>query len=138
MNVFFYGLFMDENRLAKNGIVPSDVAIGYIDGFRLRIGERATLQPHAGARAYGVMMNVSAEDLARLYAERSVADYVPEIVKVRLLNGSDADASCYNLPGDKVAGFNREYAEALLELATSLGLPEPYLGQIRQAVSAGP
>ena len=133
MNVFFYGLFMDENLLAQKGIAARNAVIGYVEGFRLRIGERATLQRSAGARAYGIMMDVSADDVRALYAESSVADYVPESVIVALMDGNNAEASCYNLPGNKVTGTNRSYAKSLLKVANRLGLPESYLGQIRQA-----
>lgn len=135
MNVFFYGLFMDENLLAEKGIAVSHAVVGYVDGFRLRIGERATLQRCAGARAYGVMMEVSPNEVRELYAESSVADYVPESVTVEFMDGSNAEASCYNLPRAKVSGTNKGYAEALLGVAIQLGLPESYLEQIRQAGS---
>ena len=135
MKVFFYGLFMDKDLLARKGVTARNAAVGFVDGYRLRIGERATLQRRAGARAYGVMMEVSAVELDGLYEEVSVADYVPETVLVELMAGGQSSARCYNLPDDKVTGANERYAEALLKLATQLGLPEPYLGQIRQAAS---
>lgn len=133
MNVFLYGLFMDQKLLAKKGIAARNTIVGYVDGFRLRIGERATLQRCAGARAYGVMMEISSDEVTELYAESSVADYKLESLTVELMDGSSAKASCYNLPCDKVTGTNKSYAEALLEVANQLGLPESYLGQIRQA-----
>ena len=133
MNVFFYGLFMDEDLLAKKGISPSKAEVGFVDGFALRIGERATLMRSADSRSYGVMMNISSDQANELYAENSVADYVPESVTVELLNGSKVEASCYNLPVDKVTGTNKVYAQALLEVANRLGLPESYLVEIRQA-----
>ncbi len=133
MNVFFYGLFMDEDLLAKKGISPSNAEVGYVDGFALRIGERATLIRSAGTRSYGVMMNITSDQANKLYAESSVTDYVPESVTVELLNGSKVEASCYNLPVDKVTGTNKVYAQALLEVANRLGFPETYLVEIRQA-----
>ena len=133
MKVFFYGLFMDEGLLAKKGIVPSDAVVGYVDGFSLRIGERATLLRFAGTRAYGVMMEISSVEVKNLYSESSVADYVPEPVTVQLVDGSQVEASCYILPGDKITGTNKGYAEALLDVAKELDLPESYLGEIRQA-----
>jgi len=132
MNVFFYGLFMDEALLAKKGISPTNAEVGYVDGFTLRIGERATLVRSSNARSYGVMMNISPDDAKELYAESSVADYVPESVTVELADGSKAEATCYNLPVDKVTGTNKVYAEALWELADRLGLPEHYLAEIGQ------
>ncbi len=133
MNVFFYGLFMDVSLLAEKGISPGTTEIGYVEGFALRIGERATLVRSAAGRAFGVMTNVSADDAKALYAESSVADYVPESVAVVLIDGSTAVATCYNLPVDKVTGTNKAYAGALWELANRLGLPEQYLAEIRLA-----
>jgi hypothetical protein len=133
MNVFFYGLFMDEALLAKKGISPTNAEVGYVDGFTLRIAERATLVRSDGARSYGVMMIISPDEAKELYAESSVADYVPESVTVALAVGGKVEATCYNLPVDKVTGTNRVYAEALWEVANSLGLPKNYLDEIRQA-----
>ena len=133
MNVFFYGLFMDEALLAKKGISPSSATVGYVDGFALRIGERATLLRSAGARSYGVIMNISPDEAKELYADSSVADYVPEPVTVELSDGSKVEAICYNLSVDKVTGTNKDYAESLMEVAGRLGFPDSYLDQIRQA-----
>jgi hypothetical protein len=133
MNVFFYGLFMDEDLHAKKGISPSKAEIGFVDGFALRIGERATLIRSADTRSYGVMMTISPDEANELYSQSSVADYVPDFVTVELANGNKVEATCYNLPVDKVTGTNRVYAEALWEVANGLGLPEHYLAEIRQA-----
>ena len=133
MNVFFYGLFMDESLLAKKGILPGSSAVGHVDGFALRIGERAALLRSAGARAYGIMMNISDNAAKELYAERSVADYVPEPVTVNLSDGSEVEAICYNLPEEKITGTNKDYAASLLELAARLEFPESYLDEIRKA-----
>ena len=133
MKVFFYGLFMDERWLARKGIEPSEVSIGRVDGYGLRIGERATLVRRPGSHAYGVMMNIAPSEAAELYAEDSVADYVPEPVIVELMDGTRVDATCYNLPGEKVTGANKQYAQSLLDLATRLEFPDSYLDQIRQS-----
>ena len=77
-------------------------------------------------------MNITTDDAARLYSEESVADYVPEPIVVRLEDGTAVEATCYNLPGDKITGTNREYAQMLLDLAIRLGFPDAYLDQIRR------
>jgi len=132
--VFFYGLFMDEDLLASKGIGTEEPTIGHVDGYSLRIGERATLISEPNGRAYGVVMKIDPEDAAVLYAEPSVADYVAESVVVSLPGGARVSAECYNLPAEKLVGTNPEYAAALLALATKLGLPDDYLGKIRSAV----
>ena len=124
---------MDERWLARKGIEPSEVSIGRVDGYGLRIGERATLVRRPGSHAYGVMMNIAPSEAAELYAEDSVADYVPEPVIVELMDGTRVDATCYNLPGEKVTGANKQYAQSLLDLATRLEFPDSYLDQIRQS-----
>jgi Gamma-glutamyl cyclotransferase, AIG2-like len=132
--VFFYGLFMDESLLASKGVRPIDSTVGYVDGYSLRIGKRATLLPEANGRAYGVLMKIAPEDVVALYSEQSVADYVAEPVVVTLPGDIQVSAVCYNLPAARLAGTNPEYAAALLTLAAKLGLPDGYLRQIRNAV----
>jgi len=133
MRVFFYGLFMDEGLLEGQGISPAEVSPAFVDGFGLRIGERATLVRHPDYRAYGVLMDITPDEANTLYAEESVVDYEPEPVIVTLIDGTQVEAICYNLPEDKIAGFNPAYAKALLDLATRLEIPAVYLNQIRQA-----
>lgn len=131
--VFFYGLFMDESLLASKGIRPLESTMGYVDGFDLHIGQRATLLPEENSRAYGVLMKIDAEAVAALYSEDSVADYVAEPVVVELPGNNRVSAVCYNLPASRLAGANPEYAAALLKLATRLGLPGSYLRHIQNA-----
>jgi hypothetical protein len=135
MRVFFYGLFMDVGLLSRRGIEPSEFEIGFVDGYGLRIGKRATLVRCPESRAYGALMDIAASEAAALYAEESVADYVPEAVIVELTDGTRVEASCYNLSGDDVTKVDSEYADSLLELATRLGLPGSYLDQIRRATT---
>ncbi len=133
--VFFYGLFMDESLLAARGITPSTASVGFVEGYALRIGTRATLVPDERGRAYGVLMTIRAEDLRALYSEQSVSDYVPEPVSVVLHDGSVRSATCYNLPVSELGGTNAQYADSLLMLAGRLGLPEEYLQEIREQAS---
>ncbi len=134
--VFFYGLFMDESLLASKGVRPAESAIGFVDGFGLHIGKRATLVPEASSRTYGVLMRITSEDAAVLYSEPSVADYIAEPVVVNLPGDIQVSAVCYNLPTARLSGTNPEYAAALLALATNLGLPGTYLAHIRKFVAA--
>lgn len=127
---------MDESLLASKGIRPTESTIGYVDGFSLHIGERATLLPAANSRAYGVLMKITSEEVAALYSEQSVADYIAEPVVVNFPGDSRVSAVCYNLPAARLTGTNPKYAAALLTLATKLGLPDSYLKCIQKAVAA--
>ena len=123
---------MDEGLLKAKGIKPAEVSVGFVDGYSLRIGQRATLVRLPGGRAYGAIMDIASAEAKELYAEDSVADYLPEPVTVELMDGTRVDATCYNLPGDKVTGTNKHYADSLLHVATRLGFPDSYLDQIRR------
>ncbi len=133
MRVFFYGLFMDERLLATKGINPTNISVGFVNGYGLHIGERATLVRRPNGRAYGAMMDIAPNEATELYAEDSVADYLPERLTVELMDGTQVEATCYNLPSAKVTGTNKDYAESLLKVANRLGLPDSYIDQIRQA-----
>lgn len=132
--VFFYGLFMDESLLGSKGVRSSYTATGYVDGYRLRIGQRATLEARVGSRAHGLLMKIERDDLATLYSEDSVADYVAEKVTVELEGGAKESAVCYLLPPGRLEGTNTAYAESLLLLATRLGLPGDYVAEIQKQV----
>lgn len=123
---------MDESLLSAKGITPSTRAIGYVENFRLRIGERATLLPEPDGRAYGVFMTIAEREAQALYSEPSVVDYTSESVNVTLTNGAIEQALCYNLPASKLAGTNATYAESLHALAGRLGFPQDYLDHIRE------
>lgn len=45
LDVFFYGLFMDADLFEAKGLRPRDPRRARIEGYGLRIGERATLVP---------------------------------------------------------------------------------------------
>jgi hypothetical protein len=129
--IFFYGLFMDESLLVSKGLRPSGAAIGCVEGYGIRIGNRATLVPEPGNSAHGVLMMLPAEDVDALYSDASVADYIAEPVSVVLSDGSVAPVTCYNLPANRLEGMNPDYATSLLSLARRLGLPDEYVEQIR-------
>jgi hypothetical protein len=130
--IFFYGLFMDRSLLVDQGLQPDDLGPAVLPDFRLHIGDRATLLPSPGSRAFGVVMRLSEEDATALYAEPSVAAYRPERVRVRLLaDDRPVGADCYNLPpAVGAAGANPSYARKLAELVGSLGFDPAYVDEI--------
>ena len=132
MEVFFYGLFMDEGILSKKSIEPANPRPGYLDDYALKIGNRASLIPSQGERSYGIVMTVDEKAIKNLYAEASVADYIPEDVNVIIDSGDSVRAVCYNLPARSMTGTNESYAQSLHELASELAFPSDYLAKIRK------
>ena len=132
VDVFFYGLFMDEELLRAKGLAPGEPELATVNGFALRIGRRAALVPEPSARVHGVVMSLTPEELEQLYADPAVAEYKPKAVLAHLAGGGFVAALCYNLadppPPDEA---NAEYAEKLRRTAAKVGLPADYVASLK-------
>jgi hypothetical protein len=131
IDAFFYGLFMDREVLREGGVAPVNPRRAYVDDFALRIGQRATLVPSAGARAYGVLFALTHAELDRLYRAPGLEQYRPEAVLARPLEGAPTPALCYNLreaPGPHER--NPEYAARLQQALGKLDFPPEYVASV--------
>ncbi len=130
--IFFYGLFMDRSLLTGKGLHPETIGPAVLTDYRIHIGERATLLASPSSRAYGIVMELADREARALYSEPSVREYLPEPVRVELLDtGEVVDAHCYNLPAEVgVAGANPAYATALSQLVAALQLDPAYVEEI--------
>ena len=131
IDVFFYGLFMDAEVLREAGATPTAPRPARVDDFVLRIGQRATLVPAVGARAYGMLFALTHPELDRLYAAPGLEGYRPEAVLAHTLAGATVPALCYNLrdaplPDER----NPEYAARLQRILEELGFPSEYVASI--------
>jgi hypothetical protein len=128
VEVFLYGLFMDEELLCGKGLEPEGDEIAAIDGFALRIGQRAALVPTPGAKVYGSVFSLTRSELDRLYSESSIQAYKPQAVLAQLASGGVVAALCYNRrqppsPTER----NPEYAVKLRAVSQKVGLPADYI-----------
>ena len=121
---------MDETLLKEKGFHPTKPVLAYVEGYGLRIGERATLVKSPDQRAYGAVMSLSDKELDRLYGEPSVADYLPEDIIVTTFKNEVLKVVVYNLPLEKLAGQNIQYAQQLAKTAIMVGLPKEYAQEI--------
>jgi Gamma-glutamyl cyclotransferase, AIG2-like len=129
--IFFYGLFMDAEVLRSKGLHPSNIRRATVRGFSLRIGQRAALVPDARRHVWGIVMDLSPDEIERLYAEPTVRIYRPEAVTCELDDGTSVPALCYNLPEPPSATEqNPEYTARLKALARRLDLPQAYIDTI--------
>lgn len=132
IDVFFYGLFMDEELLLDKGVSATNVRIASLQGYELRIGNRATLIPVAAGRVFGIIASLTHDDLARLYSDPSVQTYCPEAVLAQLAGGETLAALCFNLIEPPSAEErNPEYATKLRALADRLQFPPDYVASIQ-------
>jgi len=131
-DVFFYGLFMDPDVLRDAGVSPQSVEIAVLDRYELRVGDRAALAPSETSWVYGVVMSLRLHEIAKLYAEESVAAYRPEPVLLTLAGGQRLAALCYNLAEPPPADSgNHEYVAKLRDVARKVGLPADYVAMLR-------
>jgi hypothetical protein len=131
IDVFFYGLFMDEDLLRAKGVMPVDIRPASVSGFQLRIGNRATLVPALSGRVFGRVASLSHVELEQLYSEPGLQAYRPEAVLAQLTNGETLAALCYNLvEPPALAERNPDYASKLRALAERLDFPPEYVASI--------
>ncbi len=129
---FFYGLFMDTGILRAAGVAePANPRRAFVDDFALRIGQRATLVPMAGARAYGMLFALTHSELDLLYAAPGLEAYRAEAIVAQAHGGIPTPALCYNLRDPPLADeWNPGYASRLQEVLASLDFPQEYVASV--------
>lgn len=132
IEIFFYGLFMDDALLREKRVNPVNRRLAAVENFALAIGARATMVPSPGKTVHGVLCSLAHDEVERLYSEDSVSVYRPEAVLVQLAEGTAVPALTFNLPAPPSSEErNPEYAAKLRELAERIGLPPAYVSSIR-------
>jgi Gamma-glutamyl cyclotransferase, AIG2-like len=122
---------MDEELLRGKGLEPEGGEIAAVDGFALRIGQRAALVPTPGAKVYGFVFSLTRSELDRLYSVSSVQAYKPQAVLAQLASGGVVAALCYNVPQPpSPTERNPEYAVKLRAVSQKVGLPAEYIASL--------
>jgi hypothetical protein len=131
-DVFFYGLFMDEDLLRAKGLAPEGREVARVEGYALRIGQRAALVADPRSRVHGIVVSLTLAELEQLYSEPSVQAYRPQAVLTELASGGTIAALCYNLPEPPSADErNPKYAAKLRAVAEKVGLPKDYISTLQ-------
>ena len=127
--VFFYGAFMSPSVLMEHGVTPGRIVAAKLNGFELCIRPRGNLARSERSCVYGVIAEVTHEDLARLYSdleERFGLKYLPEPVLAEALDGAVRPALSYIAPHMDDGPAASEYVTQLAEAVRAAGLPEWY------------
>ena len=123
---------MDAELLRSKGVSPQNIRRAGALGYELRIGKRATLWREPKACAYGLLMELTHEEVEKLYSDDSARAYRPEAISVQLDDGSRIPALTFNLVESPHANErNSEYAAKLQQLLRRLELPTDYVNAIR-------
>jgi len=74
---------MDEELLRGLGCNPINAKIVVLEGYGLRIGEKATLVESEAEYCYGQLIEMSDSEIESLYSPNSLKDYYPIAVEVK-------------------------------------------------------
>ncbi|MCB1925501.1 MAG: gamma-glutamylcyclotransferase [Gammaproteobacteria bacterium] len=124
--VFFYGLYMDPEILHAKSVEPHHPRKALARGFRLRVGNMATLLREPGAVAHGMLYDLTHADIDTLYRAAGLDAYVAEAITVETDAGETLAALCCNLLVPPAADeSNPAYFAKLVACMTRLGLSVP-------------
>jgi len=136
-DVFFYGLFMDDDILRDQGICPRARRKAVVPGYRLAIGRRAMLLPQFGAQAFGMVFTLAEAEISTLYAGAGLELYRAQSVTAWLEDGKLAAVTTFNLREAPAVGeSNLEYAGRLRAVLERLGFPAEYIRSIGCTLAA--
>jgi len=125
-DVFFYGLYMDEEILKSKGVEPRDKRKALVNGYELRLGNMATLLRKENAKAYGMVYSLTHEEIDILYKNSGLTQYVNEALMVELEDKSSIVTLCSVLLDEpKVDERNDEYYQKLVSCMKKYGLEIP-------------
>ena len=122
-DVFFYGLFMDDQVLRAKGVLPRSPRKASVAGYRLTIGRRAALATDPASRAVGMVFALEEGEIASLYAEPGLAEYRPQAILADFEDGTSSQVTTFNLADPAAAGpYDPDYAARLGAVLERLGL----------------
>mgnify|MGYP002713209820 CR=1 FL=1 len=123
-DVFFYGLYMDEEILKSKNVEPRNKRTAVAHGYELRIGKMATLLRKKDAKAYGLVYSLTHDEIDTLYVKSGLTDYVAEAVMVEIDDKSSIAILCCNLLNPpKDDENNDEYYQKLKKCMEKYKLP---------------
>ncbi len=135
VTVFLYGSFMSPQVLRDRGLTrevpPLKVAL--LEGFDIILSPSATVIPSTKDIVYGVLAELTNEELDLLYSQDWLTDYKPRPVIVRGKDGREVAALCYVAPPRPNTSPKPDYVTLLIETATAYGFPSWYIERLRNA-----
>ncbi|WP_024955098.1 gamma-glutamylcyclotransferase family protein [Sulfurospirillum arcachonense] len=123
-DVFFYGLYMDEEILKSKNVNPRNKRVAVVHNYELRIGKMATLLRKIDAKAYGLVYSLTHDEVDILYAKSGLTDYVAESLLAKIDDKSSIPVLCCNLLNPPAEDeTNNEYYEKLKNCMEKYKLP---------------
>lgn len=101
--------------------------------FGIAAGHYATVRSSSGSAVHGVLWRLTPADEAALDGFEGVAKgfYWKDSVQVERADGAAVTAMIYRPVDDTPGAPSRRYLERIIEVATQLEFPEPYLAELK-------
>jgi hypothetical protein len=133
--VFLYGSFMSPRVLSDSGltreIAPMEVAM--LEGFDIAFSPNATIVPSTESAVYGVLAELTGEELKALYSPDWLKEYKATPVMVKKKDRKEVPATCYIAPLHPNRLPKTDYVARVIETAISHGFPSWYIERMRKA-----
>lgn len=123
-------------RVLRDGGLTREIApleVATLEGFDIALSPSATLVPSAKGVVYGVLAELTKEELDVLYSPDWLKNYKATSVKVKRRNGQEVVASCYIAPSHPNSPSKPDYVARLIETAKEYGFPSWYVERLRKA-----
>lgn len=128
---------MDPELLRNQGLTVSDPIIAKLPNYKFIVGQRASLVTESGTEVWGTLIELSQQDIIKLYSEPSVAEYEPIDVFCEDESQRAIAATTYILPlaYKHKKPENSNYVRALFDICVKTGLPDGYCNQIKRLIA---
>jgi hypothetical protein len=132
IGAFFYGSFIRPEVMARGGLRPQDVdaQVARLNGFDIHVSPHANLSQSDRHCVYGVLVQLTHDELDRLYSADGVGVFLPEAVVVETADGAVRPALCFIPPAPGDAPADPEYLDELIEAADGYGFPSWYVERL--------
>lgn len=133
VDILFYGAYMDPDILAAHGVKPRHQRLAKLPGYRLRLGEKATLLVSPTDSAVGCVYSLYPHEIRQLYAAHP--DYYPITDATALLtNGLRSSVMIMILsepPAEHIR--NVDYIRNMQQILRKLGFGEEDINRVDHA-----
>jgi hypothetical protein len=139
MYYFAYGSNMVASQMAARCPKASVIGVACLQGYRFRINSRrvGTVVPDQAHQVYGLLWDITAEDLMALdvYEEIKGGLYEKANVLVELLPNHKAQALIYFATDQSIGVARARYMNDVVAAAKQWNLPQAYIQELAKWLS---
>ncbi len=122
---------MRPEVVTNAGFVTEKIDVARLSGYDICLDPHANIFKRPFASVYGIVVNVTHEDLNRMYGATGVGAFLPEAVLVDTLNDRYLPALCYMPSKRNDEKPDQAYLLRLIEAATFRALPTEYINRLK-------